>query len=243
MDLFKREQQIYSEAAAHLKEIQDGAPCKSEHFVLLTAEYGTLLKQFRKIVRWSDRTATGLITDKNDLHDLSRHDALTGVYNRRFMEEDLERYLEFLSTSRSILSVLLIDVDFFKSYNDSYGHDMGDTCLKAVADVLADGVRRDGSFIARYGGDEFIAILSGVDANGARKIADRLLARVLELRLPHEASGAADFVTVSIGIAAGILDGMAGMTDYVKRADEALYISKQGGRNRWTCLALREEAK
>jgi diguanylate cyclase (GGDEF)-like protein len=241
MDLFEREQQIYNEADAHLKEIQAGAPCDSRQFALLAAEYGGLLNQFRKVVRWSDKTSTGLIADKIEMQNLSRRDALTGLYNRRFMEESLERYIEFLSVAGDALSVLMIDIDFFKKYNDAYGHGRGDSCLKSIANALADGIRREGSFIARYGGDEFIAVLSGADENSAGIVADRLLEQVRDLRLPHAASDAADFVTISIGIAAGVVDGKSRADDYVKRADEALFISKQSGRNRLTCFCLLEE--
>jgi diguanylate cyclase (GGDEF)-like protein len=243
MDLFEREQQIYNEAAAHLKEIQSGAPCRAEQFARLTAEYGKVLKQFRKIVHWSDRTAGGLITDKNDLQNLSQRDALTGIYNRRFMEESLESCIEFLSSAGGALSVLMVDIDFFKKYNDTYGHGLGDICLKSVADTLVDAVRKDSSFVARYGGEEFIVFLPETDADGARIVADRLLARVRELNIPHATSDAAGVVTISIGIAAGVVGDMSGMDNCIKLADEALYISKQSGRNRYTCLCLQEDPK
>ena len=241
MDLFKREQHIYDEAAAHLKEIQDGAPCCAKKFAQLTEGYGKLLRQFRRLTKLSDKTAGNLNTHKIDLHHQSRHDALTGIYNRRFMEETLPGYIASLADSNGGLSVLMIDIDFFKKYNDTYGHGMGDDCLKAVANAIAGGIRGDGSFAARYGGEEFIVVLSDTDAEGAQLAAERLLERVQKLRIPHAKSDVASFVTVSIGIAAGIVDNRSDANDFIKLADEALYISKQRGRNRFTRLNLQRD--
>jgi len=239
MDLFEREQQAYNEASDHLKEIQDGAPCCAQKFARLTERYGKMLKQFRSFTRLSDKTAGNLNTHKIDLHDQSRRDALTGIYNRRFMEEALERCVKILADSNGMLSVLMVDVDFFKRYNDTYGHGMGDVCLKSVADALVGGLRGgDGSFVARYGGEEFIVVLSATDANAARSIAERLLERVRGLRIPHAKSDAASFVTISIGIAASVVDGNSDANEYIKRADEALYLAKESGRNRCTCICV-----
>jgi len=160
------------------------------------------------------------------------YDALTGIYNRRYFDETMEHVISSLSRSESLLSVMMIDIDFFKRYNDTYGHVEGDKCLKAVAQTLAQCITRADDFVARYGGEEFVVILPNTDEQGARLIADKLLDNVRDLYLPHEQSDAADYVTVSIGITTGKVLHTHNAGDFVKRADELMYKSKKEGRNR-----------
>ena len=172
------------------------------------------------------------------LFDKARYDALTGIYNRLFIEENLERITQSVFRHSGTLSVLMIDVDYFKKYNDTYGHNMGDDCLKAVAETLAQEVTRMDDFVARYGGEEFIAVLPNTDEIGARLLANQMLESVRELNIPHKASDVADCVTISIGVATGVVKYTQSAADYIKRADEALYMSKQGGRGQYTFLAV-----
>jgi len=171
-----------------------------------------------------------------DLFTKVNHDALTGIYNRRYMESNLQHIMSFLSRSSGSMSALMIDVDHFKKYNDAYGHEQGDVCLKAIAQVLADGVARANDFVARYGGEEFVAILPNTDESGARAIAQKLLENVQALNIPHADSPVADCVTVSIGVTTGKVAHTHNWEGYLKCADDALYLSKQGGRNRYTYL-------
>jgi diguanylate cyclase (GGDEF)-like protein len=171
-----------------------------------------------------------------DLFTKANYDALTGIRNRRFMENNFQQIMAFLSRSGGSLSVLMLDVDFFKKYNDAYGHEQGDACLKEIARTLADGLARANDFAARYGGEEFIAVLPDADEAGARLIAEKLLENVRGLNLPHADSQVAPWVTVSIGVTSGRVSFGQSWEDYVKRADEALYMSKQNGRNRYTYL-------
>jgi diguanylate cyclase (GGDEF)-like protein len=166
------------------------------------------------------------------------YDALTGIYNRRYFDETTERVISTLSRSESLLSMLMIDIDFFKRYNDTYGHVEGDRCLKTVAQTLAQCITRADDFVARYGGEEFIVVLPNTDEQGARLIAEKMLDNVRNLFLPHEKSVAADYVTVSIGSATGTVTHAHNPGDFVKRADEMMYKSKQEGRNRFSfgCL-------
>ena len=173
-----------------------------------------------------------------DLFTKANVDALTGVYNRRFMENNLEHTMGLLSRTEGLLSILMLDIDFFKKYNDTYGHDQGDICLKKVAQALTSAVTRAGDFTARYGGEEFIAVLPNTDENGASFVADKLLERVRELDIPHSASSAAPYVTVSIGVTTGKVSFSLSWQDFIKRADEALYMSKQNGRNKYSYLIL-----
>ena len=173
-----------------------------------------------------------------DLFAESNHDVLTGVYNRRFMENSLQNLIKSLSRSHGMLSVLMVDVDYFKFYNDTYGHYQGDICLREVAQVLSAAATRAGDFVARYGGEEFVAVLPDTDAAGARLIAEKLIEKVRKLRIPHAKSSAAEVVTVSVGVALGMTAYPQGWESYVKRADEAMYRAKQGGRNRYVCLEM-----
>ena len=166
------------------------------------------------------------------------YDALTGIYNRRFFNENLNRVIKSLSRSGAMLSVLMIDLDCFKKYNDTYGHGDGDSCLKAVAEALSRCVTRTDDFIARYGGEEFCTVLPNTDEAGARLIAENMLKSVRALNLPHIASEVADYVTVSIGGTTGKVNFAQISDDYIKRADEMLYVSKQNGRDRYNFAPL-----
>ena len=171
-----------------------------------------------------------------DLFNKANIDGLTGIYNRRFMEMNLEHTMEMLARSGGILSVLMIDIDHFKKYNDTYGHEQGDTCLKKVAITLKDNITRKSDFAARYGGEEFLVVLPNTDEGGARVIAEKLLNKIGLLGIPHENNSAANFVTISIGATSGQVAYKQHWTDYVKRADDALYESKRNGRNKYTFL-------
>ena len=173
-----------------------------------------------------------------DLFTIAHKDALTGIYNRRFMENNLEHIMGMLSRTQGMLSVMMLDIDYFKRYNDAFGHDQGDVCLRQVANALAGTIGRTSDFVARYGGEEFIAILTNTDEEGARFVAEKLLENVRALNIGHPGNEAAPCVTVSIGVATGAVGYGQKWEEYVKRADEALYMSKQGGRNRYTYQAM-----
>jgi len=161
-------------------------------------------------------------------------DQLTGIYNRRYMDGHLKKVIKSMVRTNSKLSLLLIDIDYFKKYNDTYGHDAGDNCLRIVASALSKCVSRDLDFVARYGGEEFAVVLPNTDKNGAHVIAEKLLEKVRECKIPHKASHIADYVTISVGGTTGIVKHFHNVQDYVKAADKALYESKKNGRNRYT---------
>jgi len=173
-----------------------------------------------------------------DLFNKANIDPLTGLYNRRFMDSSMERVMGLLSRSDGLLSVLMLDIDFFKRYNDTYGHEAGDKCLQAVAHALSDSVSRVNDVVVRYGGEEFAIILPNTDSEGARSFAEKLQKNVNELNIPHDKNEAAPYVTVSIGITTGKVERKHDLSMYLKRADEALYMSKESGRNRYTYLEL-----
>jgi len=176
-----------------------------------------------------------------ELFSKANHDALTEIFNRRFMENNLQHFMEFLSRSNGLLSVLMIDVDYFKLYNDNYGHDQGDICLKKITHAITGSIPRTTDFAARYGGEEFVVVLPNTDKAGAVLIAEKVLNNVRELAIPHAKSAASDNITVSIGVTTGRVTYSQKWEEYVKRADEAMYASKQGGRDRYTFKELGEK--
>jgi len=241
IDIFEGEQQIYDEAVDRVTALKNGKQFDYREYEILTKEYGKLLKQLRRATKISDRTAKTLNTSKHDLLDKVHFDVLTGIYNRRFLEDNLKRLIKVISRSGGELSVLMMDVDYFKKYNDTYGHSEGDVCLKAVAETLAGVLSRADDFAARYGGEEFAVVLPNTNESGARLIAGQILERIRALNIPHENSEAAGHVTISVGVTTGEVVHTHTSGDYIKQADTALYQSKQNGRNRYTFVEFKEE--
>ena len=170
--------------------------------------------------------------------DKSYCDAITGINNRWFFEDNVKRCLKSLSRPGNSLSLLMIDIDYFKQFNDTYGHLEGDRCLALVANAIKGTVTRVNDFVARYGGEEFVVVLPNTDENGARVIAEKLHENIRKCNIPHVESNVASHVTISIGCATGHVDRQRSERDYIKHADEMLYISKQQGRNRSSFCAL-----
>jgi diguanylate cyclase (GGDEF)-like protein len=130
---------------------------------------------------------------------------------------------------------MMIDIDFFKPYNDHYGHWQGDECLREVASALNSVARRPSDMVARYGGEEFVVLLKGIDRDGAWQIAQAMLDAVMACEIVHEFSEVSNFVTVSIGVAFRDAKEEISREDLLKRADEKLYEAKESGRNRFCC--------
>ncbi len=169
---------------------------------------------------------------------LAREDSLTGVANRRMLDETLDEEWRRAVRQRSPLAMLLIDVDLFKDYNDGQGHPAGDACLKAIATAVAATCRRAGEFVARYGGEEFAVLLPGASAADARATAEKVRSAAEELRLPHSASTVSAVVTVSIGVGWAVPGAGKTAAGLLHAADRALYRAKQSGRNRVETEAL-----
>jgi diguanylate cyclase (GGDEF)-like protein len=166
------------------------------------------------------------------LRQSSARDGLTGLANRTRFEEFMEREWRRALRARTPISLIMLDIDHFKPYNDNYGHQEGDECLKKVAAVIAETVKRSADLVARYGGEEFMAVLPDTDLHGALEIAEKLRISVELLRVPHAHSSAANIVTVSIGVASLVpVQGMD-RSSLVKLVDTALYAAKRDGRNR-----------
>jgi diguanylate cyclase (GGDEF)-like protein len=166
------------------------------------------------------------------LHQLSTHDGLTGVANRRQFDEVL--LIEWRRAARinGPISLIMVDIDHFKLFNDEYGHQAGDDTLKEVAYALQDSVQRAGDLIARYGGEEFAIILPGTQPEEAARLAEAIREAVEGRKIRHALSIAFRYVTVSVGVASvyAVRDGSP--AELVAAADRALYAAKRGGRNR-----------
>jgi diguanylate cyclase (GGDEF)-like protein len=174
------------------------------------------------------------------LKALSTVDGLTGIANRRHFDEALDREWRRGIREEFALSLLLIDIDFFKGYNDHYGHQSGDDCLRRVAQTLAETFKRPSDLVARYGGEEFVVIASATDATGAAFMAERLRSRIEEMCIPHAASTYGSCVTVSIGVATIVPTFENSMETLIASADEALYQAKREGRNCLRAAMLNE---
>lgn len=168
------------------------------------------------------------------LDQLAKQDPLTGVANRRHFNIELDRALTHSQESGAPLSLILIDVDYFKRFNDHYGHQVGDMCLKEVAQALNRAVRTPSDLVARYGGEEFVLLLPNTDRQAAVSVAQRLQDGLASLQLEHLASDVAPWVTVSQGIASNVSG--EGASQLLERADQALYRAKESGRNQF-CVA------
>lgn len=173
-----------------------------------------------------------LESEKLKFEELSLRDGLTGIYNRRYFDIRLSKEWENSMGRNLPIALLLFDVDYFKRYNDSMGHQQGDDCLRAIAHAAGETLQRPGDEVMRYGGEEFAVLLPGVTKNGALQVAERIRRNVQNLCLPHPDSDAAEVVTVSLGVAVLRSGSAAGPATLVRMADEALYEAKAGGRNR-----------
>lgn len=176
------------------------------------------------------RDMTAQKTAQLKLERLASSDGLTGLANRRVFDETLEAEWRRAQRAGYAISVLMIDVDHFKRYNDAFGHQHGDQCLRRVASVLAESMSRAGDTVARYGGEEFVVILPATQKPGALEVAERIRAAVEALQMTH-AGEEDEVVTVSIGVATSnaMIDSPITL---VASADDALYCAKEAGRNR-----------
>jgi diguanylate cyclase (GGDEF)-like protein len=191
-----------------------------------------LKRRERKLARLVEERTAELAKANEDLHRLANSDGLTKIGNRRrfesFLADEWHRAVRF----HTEISLVMIDIDHFKQFNDTYGHQAGDECLQRVAEAFADAIKRPTDLVARFGGEEFALVLGGTDSEGAVTIAREALANLRELEIQHASSPIGEFLTVSLGIATVLPRMGSSEADLIKAADEALYQAKKNGRDR-----------
>jgi diguanylate cyclase (GGDEF)-like protein len=166
------------------------------------------------------------------LNELAERDGLTGLYNRRIFDDLIKRIWRQARREDAAIEIIFIDIDYFKIYNDLYGHQAGDDCLKTVARTIDRAAKRPFDFAARYGGEEFVLVLYGPPGDYARSLPERIRLDVAGLAIPHEGAGVGNTVTVSVGVAQARPSEGRSLTGAIQVADEALYEAKRAGRNR-----------
>ncbi|MGG7605026.1 diguanylate cyclase domain-containing protein [Massilia sp. BKSP1R2A-1] len=211
----------------------DGARIDQAVAVIPFSEDGEryCLVEIRDVSNAVDRERR-LLDHAESLRARSYVDGLTGIANRRHFDVALDRELRRAQRNGGALSLLLMDIDSFKAYNDHFGHQEGDACLTTVAQALAAMLKRPADVAARYGGEEFAAILPDTTLEQARAHANAIRAHVASLNLPHAPAAVRPYVTLSIGVAAFDKDGLVEPAALIEAADKALYAAKRGGRDR-----------
>jgi len=227
---------IFLTALTKDEDLERGIEAEGDDYLLKPLSevvLGAKVRAMQRIIQM--RHSLLVLTRKLDsanreLTRLSAVDGLTGIANRRQFDEALSREWRRCLRTREPLSLLMADVDFFKQYNDGYGHQAGDECLKAVADILRQQLRRPADIVARYGGEEFAAVLPATGLDGAMRVAEAMRSGVQGLGVPHE-STSFGVVTVSLGVATLAPGLPEGMPKLLSAADRALYEAKRQGRN------------
>lgn len=220
---------------------RDWRPAEVQFIKQLTAqfsvalEHAELLTQYRSQADHLDQALRELKQTNAKLERLMNLDALTQVANRRCFDDVLQTEWRRLQRSGHTLSLILFDIDYFKVYNDRYGHLAGDTCLFNIAQAAQSVLKRPTDLLARYGGEEFAVILPETDETGAIEVARKIQAAIADLKISHLTEAAQPFVTVSLGIASQVPTPGVTVETLIARADKVLYQAKEQGRNRWIC--------
>ncbi len=236
MDGFETLRQLKNEArTAHIPVIflTSVTDSNAEELGLNMGAADFISKPFRPAILLARvRNHLELGQQRQMLERLSHSDGLTGIANRRFFNAMLTREFARMQRNKMPMSLLMIDVDDFKAYNDFYGHLQGDECLLQVSQAMAQCLKRPADLVARYGGEEFVCLLPETDMSGAVTIAQRIQATVAQLRIPHEHTQTGRFLSVSIGVAAANASEITNGQALLGIADERLYRAKRSGRNR-----------
>ncbi len=204
--------------------------------IIIVSVLAILFYVFRSIQKDQTQleiTAKKLKIANKKLENASYTDSLTGLHNRRYFNFIYERELKRAKRSNSYITFMMLDIDYFKQYNDTYGHVEGDYALKSVAKVLKDTLKRPSDYVFRLGGEEFGVLLSDTDESSSAKLAREICDAVRGRELKHENSKAGEFVTISIGVVCCVADDALDDEVLISRADEMLYEAKESGRDRY----------
>ncbi|KQN50312.1 diguanylate cyclase [Pseudomonas sp. Leaf48] len=186
------------------------------------------------------KTEEHLLRLQKQLEEYSFQDGLTGIANRRMFDTVLEREWNAAQRTGSALSLLMLDIDYFKQYNDHYGHIKGDECLRQVAQTLSLAANRPRDFIARIGGEEFVWLLPETDAESARLVAHKCLHLIRQQQIPHELSAVSNLLSVSLGVGTTTASMHATPLEFIEQVDQLLYKAKHNGRMRAEFTDFRE---
>jgi len=199
-------------------------------FVTKPIHWPVLLQRVKRLI-YQSHLYQELEIANQELARLAMEDSLTGLANRRRMDEYLEQEWEKSTQTRSLLGAILCDIDFFKSYNDTYGHLAGDFCLQQVTEAIKDSLGQRSHLLARYGGEEFVVILPEIDSNHGFAIAEEIRRTINDLEIPHKMSAITQHITLSLGIAIMVAQEEYSPRRLLAEADYALYQAKTTGRN------------
>jgi diguanylate cyclase (GGDEF)-like protein len=200
-------------------------------FIRKPIHWAVLRQRVRRLIQQS-HLYQQLEMANAELKRMAILDGLTQLANRRYFDEYLESQWKLMKEKHLSLALILCDIDFFKLYNDTYGHQEGDTCLKEIAHALTDEVKRVSDLVARYGGEEMAIILPDTNGEGAFFVAQKIRARVKNAQIQHSASPINQYVTLSLGVASVIPTAEDSPQHLIKSADTALYLAKENGRDR-----------
>lgn len=193
--------------------------------------FNSMVVQLEEMIQKHKERGQELTNANKELKQLALLDGLTQLANRRMFDEHLVREWKLQARNKSALSVILCDIDYFKHYNDAYGHQAGDECLKRIAEKLGNSAKRPTDLVARYGGEEFVLVLPDTNGKGAVQVAQRIQKEIQKLKIPHVQSDVDEYVTMSLGVSFTFPKYGFPPTLLVKKADEALYEVKGKGRN------------
>jgi diguanylate cyclase (GGDEF)-like protein len=188
--------------------------------------------EYRKQAEASlEKSNLHLETANKELEKLVGLDGLTKIGNRRYFDEYLDRECQRLTRENGSLALILSDIDYFKNYNDTYGHLAGDDCLKQVAQGISNSLKRPADIVARYGGEEFVIVLPNTDLNGAIGVAETIKSEIANLKILHEQSAVSQYVSLSFGVSCTRPDQKRSPEALINTADQSLYQAKASGRN------------
>jgi diguanylate cyclase (GGDEF)-like protein len=214
------------------QEIQDSRQQLQDYSKSLEQKVEDRTQALQTEVQQRIEAETALQTANEELQRLAYLDGLTQIANRRHFDERLVQEWRRMQRQQLPLSLILCDVDYFKQYNDTYGHQAGDECLRQVAVAISGAARRASDLTARYGGEEFVAILPNTSLDGALQVATAIQARIASLQLQHVKSSIDNYVTASFGVVCTIPRDLSTPTELLYHVDRTLYQAKVDGRNR-----------
>jgi diguanylate cyclase (GGDEF)-like protein len=172
------------------------------------------------------------ITNEKKVEELLISDGLTGIYNRRYFNEILPKFLNICKRENDYLSFVILDIDFFKQYNDTYGHQEGDNVLIRVALCLQESITRGNDYVFRIGGEEFCLLFKGLDENQSLEFVNKIRQNIENLKIPHSKNSVCPYITASFGLTVQKGQDITNEVSIYSKADEQLYRAKESGRNR-----------